>query len=98
MEPISERQDAITTVVRVLLALNGRQQKDLAAALGMNASGITRRMKHGTWAIEDLDPMAQFFDVPVSTFFRDPRDLFDQGKLPSAWNSDCSDLAEVTVG
>jgi transcriptional regulator with XRE-family HTH domain len=97
MEQTSELQDAITKVVRVLLVLSGGQQKDLAGALGVNASGITRRMKHGAWTIEDLDDMARFFNVPITTFFRDPRDLFEQGKRASGWIADSTEFAEVTA-
>lgn len=85
-------------MVRVLMALHGRQQKDLAEALGVNASGITRRMARGIWTIEDLDGLARYFEVPIATFFEDPRERFEQGKPSSTWITDCAELAEVTVG
>ena len=97
MEPPSETQDAITRVVRVLLALRQGQQKDLVDVLGVNATGVTRRMKKGTWTIQDLDAMARYFGVPVATFFEDPRTHFDQDKPSTACITDFAELADVTV-
>jgi hypothetical protein len=98
MDEPSALQDAITRMVRVMLALNTAHQKDLADAMGLHASNVTRRMKHGGWTIEDLDAMARYFNVPIATFFEDPRALFDQQRLPSAWNDECTEFAEVTGG
>jgi hypothetical protein len=98
MNSRNDIQDGVTRMVRVLLALNGRLQKDLAEPLGVNVTGVSARMNKGIWTIEDLHAMAAFFDVPIATFFDDPRARFDQQKLTSGWNDASAEYAEVTGG
>jgi len=97
MKPPNEIQDGVTRMVRALLGANGRLQSDLAEVLGVHKTGVSTRMNKGGWTIEDLDAMAQFFEVPVATFFEDPRDLIKQGKWISPCIDGTAELADVTV-
>jgi len=73
----SASQERITTIVRLLLARFNLRQMDLAEALAVDSSTMTRIMQ-GTraWKITDLEMMASFFAVPASMFFEDPDTLF----------------------
>lgn len=87
----SPRNNSISRIVKGLLAVSGRKQGELAVALDLSDSGMSRRLKGGEWSVDDLDVLAQFFDVPISTFFRQPEDLFapsDQGNSRTIWFAD----------
>lgn len=74
---LTPRQMGISTIVRVLLAARGMTQSDLADQLGLHKTQVGQSL-HGKrrWTIEDLEAMAEVFDVPVSRFFEDPEVLF----------------------
>lgn len=86
-----DTQTKVTQVVRVLLAVKGRKQRDLAEVLGVNHTSVTRRIVRGAWTIADLEAMADYFEVPISTFFEDPDSLFDLGFDRSRWFTDSAD-------
>ena len=91
----SSRNTNITRIVKSLLALSGRKQNDLAAAFDLSASGMSRKLSAGEWTVDDVDTLAQFFEVPLSTFFRDPEALYrptDQQEGLSICNDDTDQL------
>lgn len=75
-------QDRITAIVRLLLARRGLRQMDLAEALTVNSSTMTRVMQ-GTrkWQVGDLEAMGRFFGVAPAVFFEHPDNLL---LLPAA--------------
>lgn len=86
----SPRNNNISRIAKGLLAVSGRKQGELAEVLGLSDSGMSRRLKGGEWSVDDIDRLAQFFDVPLSTFFKRPEDLFtpsEQGKDVSIWDN-----------
>lgn len=68
--------ESITRIVRMLLARDEMRLQDLADVLGYDAGTITRTVSgHREWKVTDLVILAEFFEVPVATFFQDPSNL-----------------------
>lgn len=60
----------ISTVVRVLMALQGMDQEALGRALGCDASVVSKTLRgKRRWSIDDLERLSQAFDRPISYFF-----------------------------
>lgn len=85
----SNRQDSISRIIKTLLTARAETQRDLCAVLDLSDAAVSRRLRSGEWSVDDLEALAQHFDVPVSTFFRDIADLLrdpsDQGKRQTIW-------------
>lgn len=96
--PDADAPNRVNLTIKALMGMTGASQKDVGEALGIDQSRVSRRLRDGTWTIADVDALARYFEVPIATFFEDPRTRFDQGKRPSAWITECSELAEVTIG
>lgn len=82
--------DNVTRMVRTLLAASDYSQAELAEAISMKPSGLTRRMKGDTsWQLKDIEAIAAYFDLPISVFFEDPRPLLglDLREFKSRWDS-----------
>ena len=95
----SPRNNNIARIVKGLLAVSERSQRDLGSALDLSDSAISRKLSSGEWDVDDLDVLAQFFDVSLSTFFRDPTDLFgpaEQGGSSTIWD-DASEIPEISA-
>lgn len=73
IERAAEARRNIPKVIRLLLAVTGRQSKDLAEALGMPGSRLSERLS-GKVRIssEELAVCALFFGVDEGLFYRDP--------------------------
>lgn len=67
----------ITAVIRVLIALRGGMtQTDLARMIGADKATISKSFKGiRPWKIEDVEVLADAFDVPPTTFFMRPEDV-----------------------
>jgi transcriptional regulator with XRE-family HTH domain len=67
--------------VRRLLQVSRWTQKDLAAALSLNQSDISRRLTgKQPFKVEELDTIAQMFHIGVSELFFDEYGRFDRRK------------------
>lgn len=70
---MSDRNQDVARVVRMLMALRDFRQPAVAAALGLHQSGVSRALKgKRAWTLDDLDKLAELFEVPVSTFYEEP--------------------------
>ncbi len=79
------RAESVARIVRILLAARDQNAADIAASWGVNQS-VVSRLLHGQrrWTIEDIDRVAEFFDVSPALFFDDPETIV---------RSRCSSLA-----
>lgn len=68
-------RNPISIIVKILMATDDVEQHQLADPAGISEATVSRRLKKGGWSAEELDGLAQFFDVPVGTFFRPPDDV-----------------------
>jgi hypothetical protein len=67
--PPTTAQQLVTEAVQLLMRLRGDKQRDLAVALGVVRPAVTARLNYRSpWAIDDLDALAAYFDVPPATF------------------------------
>lgn len=67
--PTATAQQLVTEAVQLLMRLRGDKQRDLALALGIVRPAVTARLNNRSpWAIDDLDALAAYFDVPPATF------------------------------
>lgn len=57
------------------MATDDVDQSELAEPAGCSEATISRRMKRGGWKAEELEGLGRLFDVPASTFFKDPGDV-----------------------
>jgi transcriptional regulator with XRE-family HTH domain len=71
------RTQEIGVVVNTVAAMLGHTQRDVARIVGSDPATISRRTKRGvgSWSAEDLEKLADEWEVPVSTFYRQPDDL-----------------------
>ena len=73
---MSDRQNAITKIVRALMRVHGDRQKDVAAHLSLSAGQVSQRMNGSArWQIDELDSLAARWNVEVTAFLKDPDDL-----------------------
>lgn len=86
-------------VVRILLARDGIQQKNMAAALGINPGRLSEHLNGARKVTaEDIERWAGFFGVDPGLFFRDPATLVGGPGTPTDQRSDafgCTDEGEV---
>ena len=74
---LTPRQQGITQIVTVLMADRRMTRRGLAEQIGMHEVTVGQTLNgKRRWSIEDLEAMAEVFDVPVSRFFEDPEVLF----------------------
>lgn len=72
------RTQQIGQILGVLLALTGRTQSDLAHHLGVHPATITRRFAGlGKWSYDEVEALADYFDVPPSAFRTPPGAVYD---------------------
>ena len=84
LAPMSLDDDDITlrqhmsTIVKMLMAKHGLTPRSLLAQVPMmsNPSFYKRLNANKDWEAGELAKLAKFFDVPVSTFFKDPDEVF----------------------
>lgn len=69
--------DNITAVTRILMAFRGGMtQSDLARLMGVDKAVISKSFKgFRPWKIEDVEALADVFDVPITRFFEPPEDV-----------------------
>jgi transcriptional regulator with XRE-family HTH domain len=74
-EPADRLQQDISTIVRMLMALNGNlNQQGLADRTGIAQPVISARFRHvSRWTVEDLERLAAALQVDPGVFFRDPK-------------------------
>lgn len=74
-----KRTQEIGRVVAVFLALGGTTQAEMARGTGIDPATISRRMHgRGQWTAGELDAIASFLDVPITTLFVRPEELRDR--------------------
>lgn len=67
---LTQRQQSITQIVTVLMADSRMTRRGLAEEIGMLPASLGQTLNgKRRWSIEDLEAMAEVFDVPVSRFF-----------------------------
>lgn len=67
---VSEHREKVAEEVRALMGRHRVSQKALGIALGLGQSGISDRVNGKVpFDVDELYAMAEFFDVPVVTFF-----------------------------
>lgn len=74
-DPQAEQVAQFADMVRLLLGVKHKKQRDLAAALDLSESGLSRKLKDGTWTLRELLMLAQFVGEPVERLFKDPAAL-----------------------
>jgi transcriptional regulator with XRE-family HTH domain len=68
--PQPPRGDAVAAEVRALMGRHGQRQQDLADLLGVDQSGISRRLSARTpFTVPELSKIADHFDVELVTLF-----------------------------
>jgi transcriptional regulator with XRE-family HTH domain len=65
-------RNPISAIVTILMAIDDIKQSQLAEPAGCSPATISRRLAGGGWSADELDGLARFFGVPVSTFFKSP--------------------------
>lgn len=59
----------VTRVVKILMALEGMDQRDLARSLGVATSAVSRSFSgERKWQLDDIERLAEIFDRPQSYF------------------------------
>lgn len=72
----SDLQVNVSSIVRGLLGLRHMRQSDLAPVLGITPSGVNEKLQgRRKWTLDDLDAMAEHFDISPATFFDEPEAL-----------------------
>lgn len=67
---MAPRSDFTNRVIKEQMALKVVSNKDFAPIVGLSLSGLyTRFNDKRSWKIEEIAKAAEFFGVPVSTFF-----------------------------
>lgn len=69
------------------MGVTDRYQKSLMEPLGLSETTLSRKIKYGRWGVDDIDALAEFFGVPVSTFFEDAEEIRRRvlGGSPLPW-------------
>lgn len=103
--PATPRSSNVAEIVAIFLGVTRLKQKSLMVPLGLSESQVSRKMKTGTWTVDEVDTLAQFFGVAVSDFFEDPEVIRRRtlGISPSPWMPITAgqlalDLTESQVG
>jgi transcriptional regulator with XRE-family HTH domain len=79
MRPFDVRRN-IAAVVKLLMRLRDESQQELAPAIHMSPSSLSRALNaQRAWTDEDLAHLASHFGVSPATFFRPVEDL--EGEL-----------------
>lgn len=68
-------RNPISAIVLILMAIDDVKQSQLAEPARCSEATISRRLARGGWSADELDRLAEFFGVPVSTFFKSPDDV-----------------------
>lgn len=94
--PRSQLHDTVTKMVKVLMLTHGTTQNELAIGLGIQQGPVSRRLA-GTdkWTLEDVDLLAQYFNVTPQDFFLD---LTKETIRPSASLANAIDELDMRSG
>lgn len=66
-----QRQQTISSVVRVYMAAHDEKQEDLGRALGVSRPAIGQKLAgRNRWSVEDLGNLSMHYGVPVEEFIR----------------------------
>lgn len=66
----------VARIVKILLALNGWEQREFAARMQMDPSTVTRLLKgQRAWKLADLRRLGLLFDKPMGYFLEQPEDV-----------------------
>ncbi|WP_445341577.1 helix-turn-helix domain-containing protein [Bifidobacterium sp. ESL0820] len=69
----------VNTNIRVALALRGKNQADLSAALGLSRGAVYRKLKgDATWSVPDMEKAGEFLGIQPAKFL-DPNGLLVAG-------------------
>lgn len=68
-------RNPISIIVAILMAIDDIKQPQLAEPADCSPATISRRLANGGWSADELDGLARFFKVPVSTFFKSPAEV-----------------------
>lgn len=75
-EPTTPTREGVSAEIRALMGRHKVNQTQLAAAIGLKQSGVSERLNGKTpWNIDELDRVAAYFNVPITTLFREMLDL-----------------------
>lgn len=70
---MTHTQERVTTAVRMLVAARRQRQEDLAAVLGVTQPSVSAKMRgRARWSVDDLDKLAEHFDVPLHDLLSPP--------------------------
>lgn len=64
--------DRVRAVVRALLSTYDMTRKELAVAVGMTENQLGDRMRGSPFRVEELVGIAEYFDLPLSSFVAGP--------------------------
>lgn len=104
--PATDFQKVCLDNIRMMLAIRGLKQSELAAYMGKHRQNLNRMINTGaTWSFNDMCRAAQFFNVTVDTLMRpdlSQKVLRGEGGLPvlsvedfrigRGWNDDVAPL------
>lgn len=66
----------VSQIVRILMALRGWDQAELASRIGKSPSSISKLLAGNLrWSLDDLARLADTFDYPVGLFFEPAEQL-----------------------
>ena len=75
-------QQNVSAVVRMLMALRGLNQTELAEAVHTGQPRISDKLAgRRRWHVEDVAILANYFKVPIGTFFEDADEVFKTGSF-----------------
>lgn len=87
--------DNVTTIVKVLMALDGLDQRDLAAELGIDPAAITRTFKgQRKWQIDEIERLSEVFDTPPASFFQPVEGIVRRNSPPHPPSGGVSELQD----
>jgi transcriptional regulator with XRE-family HTH domain len=76
LDPGVDVDQNVTRIVKILMALNGLDQKRFAAAMQMDPATVTRLFKgRREWKLTEIKRLALLFDRPMGYFFEMPEDV-----------------------
>lgn len=77
--PAAEARRRVPAVIRILLVLDGRPNKALAAHIGISDTALSDRISGRTrWSADEVAAAADFFGVAVGILYEDPASIRDR--------------------
>lgn len=63
-------RSTISSTVRHLLIEKGMKNQELATHMGVSSSYLPRKINEGRWTVDELDVLAQIFNLEPADFVR----------------------------